>query len=114
MLTRTHCIAFSADGTLWLGAREGVYFTHDQGKTWLWVHRFPLSDIDDLSYDAHTNRILVSSRSSDLVYALDPKSLQWKWARTGYRINRVRAAGDRLLAASLYDGVLIEPQTVNP
>jgi hypothetical protein len=110
MLTRTHCIAFSADGTLWLGAREGVYFTHDQGKTWLWVHRFPLSDVDDLFYDVHLDKILVSSRSSDQIYALDPKSLAWKWARTGYRINRVRAAGDRLLAASLYDGVLIEPR----
>jgi len=110
VLTRIHCIAFSADGTLWLGAREGVYFTHDSGKTWLWVRRFPLVDVDDISYDFHLNRVLVSSRSSDLVYALDPKSLQWKWARTGYRINRVRAAGGRLLAASLFDGVLIEPR----
>ncbi len=109
MLTRIHCVAFSADGTLWLGAREGVYFTHDLGKTWMWVHRFPMSDVDDLFYDAHLGRILVSSRSSDQVYAIDPKSLEWKWAQTGYRINRVRAAGERLLAASLYDGVLIEP-----
>jgi ligand-binding sensor domain-containing protein len=114
MLTRTHCIAFSADGTLWLGAREGVYFTHDQGKTWLWVHRFPLNDVDDLFYDVHLDRILVSSRLSDQIYVLNPKSLSWKWVQTGYRINRVRAAGDRLLAASLYDGVLIEPQAVHP
>ena len=41
MLTRIHAIVFSGDGTLWLGAREGVYFTHDLGKTWMWVHRFP-------------------------------------------------------------------------
>jgi hypothetical protein len=25
---------------LWLGAREGVYFTRDLGKTWLWVTAF--------------------------------------------------------------------------
>jgi photosystem II stability/assembly factor-like uncharacterized protein len=110
MLTRIHCAAFSADGTLWVGAREGVYFTRDLGRTWLWVNRFPLSDVDDLFYDQHMNKILVSSRSSDQVYAIDPKSLNWKWAQTGYRIALVRAAGERLLAASLYDGVLIEPQ----
>jgi photosystem II stability/assembly factor-like uncharacterized protein len=110
MLTRTHCVAFSADGTLWIGAREGVYFSHDRGRTWLWVNHFPLNDVDDLIYDAQLNRILVSSRSSDQVYVIDPKWLSWKWAQTGYRINRVRAAGDRLLAASLYDGVLVEPQ----
>jgi photosystem II stability/assembly factor-like uncharacterized protein len=111
MLTRIHGAAFSADGTLWLGAREGVYFTHDMGKTWLWVHRLPLSDVDELTYDAHMDRILVSSRSSDQVYVINPKSLSWKWTQTGYRINRVRAAGDRLLAASLYDGVIVEPRT---
>ena len=108
MLTRIHSIVFSSDGTLWLGAREGVYFTHDLGKTWMWVHRFPLSDVDALFYDAHLGRILVSSRTSDQVYSIDPKSLEWKWAQTGYKIALVRAAGDRLLAASLYDGVVEE------
>jgi photosystem II stability/assembly factor-like uncharacterized protein len=108
MLTRIHSIVFSSDGTLWLGAREGVYFTHDLGKTWMWVHRFPLTDVDALYYDAHLNRILVSSRTSDQVYAIDPKSLDWKWAKTGYKIAMVRAAGERLLAASLYDGVVEE------
>ena len=110
MLTRIHCVAFSADGTMWLGAREGVYFTHDLGKTWMWVHRFPLSDVDDLSYDAHLDRILVSSRTSDQIYVIDPKTLEWRFAQTGYRIALVRSAGGRLLAASLYDGVLAEPQ----
>jgi photosystem II stability/assembly factor-like uncharacterized protein len=111
MLTRIHGAAFSADGTLWLGAREGVYFTHDLGKTWLWVHRLPLSDVDELTYDAPMGKILVSSRSSDQIYIIDPKSLVWTWTQTGYRINRVRVAGDRLLAASLYDGVLVESKT---
>jgi photosystem II stability/assembly factor-like uncharacterized protein len=108
MLTRIHSIVFSPDGTLWLGAREGVYFTHNLGKTWMWVHRFPLTDVDALFYDAHLNRILVSSRTSDQVYSIDPKSLEWKWAQTGYKIALVRADGRRLLAASLYDGVVEE------
>jgi len=111
MLTRIHRIAFSADGTLWLGAREGVYFTRDTGRTWLWIERLPFRDVDDLFYDAAQGKVLVSSRTSDQVFAIDPKSLAWKWWQTGYRIALIRAAGDRLLAASLYDGVLVEPQT---
>ncbi len=109
MLTRIHRVAFSSDGTLWLGAREGVYFTHDQGKTWLWIGRLPFRDVDDLYYDAAMNKVLVSSRTSDEVYAIDPKTLSWQWWQTGYNIAVVRAAGDRVVAASLYDGVLVEP-----
>ncbi len=111
MLTRIHGIAFSADGTLWLGAREGVYYTRDLGKTWLWIHRLPFRDVDDLSYDPALKRILASSRASDQVYAIDPKTMTWEWWQTGYQIRLIRAAGDRLVAASLDDGVLLGPLT---
>ena len=110
-LTRIHQVAFSTDGTLWVGAREGVYFTRDKGNTWMWVHRLPLVGVDDLFYDPHLNRVLVSSRGTDLVYSIDAKSLDWKWLQTGFPLALVRPAGDRLLAASLDDGVLAEPQS---
>jgi photosystem II stability/assembly factor-like uncharacterized protein len=110
MLTRVRCVAFSEDGTLWLGGREGVYLSRNKGVTWMWIERLPFRDIDDLYYDAHSGRMLVSSKTSDQVFGIDAKLLSWKWWQTGYRIAVIRAAGDRLLAASLYDGVLVEPQ----
>jgi photosystem II stability/assembly factor-like uncharacterized protein len=109
MLTRIHRVAFSPEGALWLGAREGVFFTKDLGKTWQWIQRLPFRDVDDLSYDARLGKVLVSSRASDQIFAIDPKTLGWKWWQTGYHIALVRASGDRLLAASLNDGVLVEP-----
>lgn len=109
VLTRIHRVLFSADGTLWLGAREGVYFTRDKGKTWMWVHRLPLVDVSDLSYDAAQDTVLVSSRGSDFIYAIHAKTLDWTWRQTGFPLYLVRAAGDRLMAASLDDGVLVEP-----
>jgi photosystem II stability/assembly factor-like uncharacterized protein len=110
-LTRIQRVAISSDGALWVGAREGVYFTRDKGKTWMWVHRLPLVGVDELYYDAHNNRMLVSSRNSDVVYSIDVKSLSWTWMQTGYPLSIVRVAGERLLAVSLDDGVLVEPQS---
>ncbi len=111
-LTRIHRIAFAPDGTLWLGAREGVYLTRDLGKSWLWIKRLPLYDLDGLYFDTKLNRVLVSSRRSDFVYAINPEDMTWKSWRTGFRLSMVRNAGDRLLAASLYNGVLVEPRAV--
>ena len=110
-VTHIYRIVFSSDGTLWLGSREGVYFTRDKGKSWMWVHRLPLKDVNGLSYDAQANKILVTSKGSDFIYALDCQSLDWKWYQTGYQLYMVRTAGDRMLAASLDDGVLAEPKS---
>ena len=96
MLTRIHRVVFSPDGTLWLGAREGVYLSRDLGKSWMWIHRLPFRDVDDLSYDAESKRILVSSRTSDQVYAIDPKTMTWDWWQTGYEIALIRAAATGL------------------
>ncbi|HEX2919417.1 MAG TPA: transcriptional regulator [Edaphobacter sp.] len=110
-ITRIYRVAFSADGTLWIGSREGVYFTRDKGKTWMWVHRLPLVDVSDLYYAAPQNKILVSSRGSDFIYSIDATTLGWTWRQTGFRLFLVRAAGDRLLAASLDEGVIADSRT---
>ncbi|HTW81078.1 MAG TPA: hypothetical protein VME23_16135 [Terracidiphilus sp.] len=111
MITQIHRAAFSPDGTLWLAAREGVYYTNDLGKTWLWFQRLPFRDVDDLSYDSSLKRMLASSESSDQVYAIDAKTMTWSWWKAGYEITLIRSAGNHLVAASLNDGVLTGPET---
>ena len=106
-ITRIHRVAFSPDGILWMATREGVYFSRDKALTWTWFYRLPLRNVDDLSYDPRNDRMLASSRDNVQIYAIIPETLGWRWWRTDHRIGLIREAGDRLLAASLYEGVLI-------
>jgi photosystem II stability/assembly factor-like uncharacterized protein len=113
MLTQIHRVVFSPDGTLWLAAREGVYYSYDLGKTWLWFQRLPFRNVDDLSYDPLLKKMLASSESSDQIYAIDAKTMTWSWWKAGFQITLIRAAGNRLVAASLNDGVLTGPETAD-
>jgi photosystem II stability/assembly factor-like uncharacterized protein len=110
-ITRVYRVVFSADGTIWLGTRQGVYFSHDQGKNWLWLQRLPMVDVSGLTYDARQDRILASSRSSDFVYSIDVKSLSWTWQKTGFPLYMVRSVAGHLIAASRTDGILLESAT---
>ena len=104
-------IAVSKAGELWVGAADGVYFSRDKGQSWFWLEKVPVRDINDLSFDEQTGHMLVSSRSSQVVYSIDPESLSFSGIATGFRIFLARSAGGLRFAASLQDGVLAEPPT---
>ena len=107
-------VAFSKEGELWVGAGDGVYFSRDfsqnGGKTWFWLEKVPVRDVGDLAFDPATGHMLVTSRSSPMLYAIDPVTLAHTGMQTGYRLFMARVAGNARFAASLQDGVLTDPQ----
>ena len=110
-------VAFSKEGELWVGAGDGVYFSRDKGETWFWLEKVPVRDVGDLAFDPKTGRMLVSSRSSQVLYSVDPASLTFTGTTTGFKLFMARSAGGVRFAASLQDGVLMEPAstaTVQP
>ena len=102
-------IAFSKSGELWIGAGDGVYFSKDKGVTWFWLERVPARDVGDLYFDEKSGRMLVTSRSSPVLYSIDPATQTFTGTTTGYRLFMARTAGGARFAASLQDGVLMEP-----
>jgi hypothetical protein len=53
--------------------------------------------------------MLVTSRSSAVLYSVDPASLTFTGTTTGFRLFLARSAGGVRFATSLQDGVLMEP-----
>jgi ligand-binding sensor domain-containing protein len=103
-------IAFSSQGELWIAAGDGIYFSRDQGKSWFWLEKVPIRDVGDISFDSKSGRMLATSRSSKTLYSIDPVNLTFSSSPTGFRLFLARTAGGVRFAASLQDGVLVEPQ----
>ncbi len=47
-LTWLQSIATAANGSLWLGGRQGVFYSEDQGQNWTEMSTLPISDISGL------------------------------------------------------------------
>jgi ligand-binding sensor domain-containing protein len=109
-LTWLNAITMTPDGGLWLGGREGVFYSEDHGQNWTEMSTLPISDINGLNYDPDLKRIILTSWASSLILAVDPADRTWKFWDAGWRVHNVRSSGGRLLAATLYNGVVIEPQ----
>ncbi len=109
-LTWLQSIAMAGNGSLWLGGREGVFYSEDHGQNWNEMSNLPISDISGLSYDPDLKRVVVTSWASSWVLAVDPADRTFKFWDPGWKVRHVRSMSGRLLAATPYNGVVMEPQ----
>ena len=108
-LTAANTIAVAPGGSLWVGGREGVFYSEDKGSTWTQMKTLPISNINNLSYDGDLKRIMVTSWNSTWVLAVDEHTREFKWWDAGWNVRSVRSLGGRLMGASLFNGVVVQP-----
>lgn len=108
-LSGVNALAVSADGADWVGGREGVFFSKDEGTTWEKVKNLPLGDIGGLNYDRQLGRVLISSPTSTTIFGVDAAGDRWKFWEPGWRVHEVLQEENRLVAASLFNGVVVQP-----
>jgi ligand-binding sensor domain-containing protein len=110
-LTSVQAVTTAPKGSLWVGGREGLFYSEDQGQSWQQLSTLPLADINGLNYNRAMGRVIVTSWRSTMVFAIDESSKTWKWWDAGWTVRSVRSQGGRLVAASLYDGVVVQPKS---
>lgn len=112
-MTQIGALALDGDGGLWIGGREGVFYTDDKGATWQTIHNLYVHDVTGLFYDATTQRVLVTADNKNtIVYAVHLPDKQVKYWNTGWSLRMARPVGDHLVAATMFDGVVVQPRMV--
>lgn len=109
-LTAVGALATTPSGALWVGGREGAFYSDDHGQNWKQVSNLPVRDIDSIDYDAALGRVVIASRDSSLVFAMNPDNKSWHWWNTGWKVRMVHSVDGQLVGASLYDGVVVQPK----
>ena len=109
-LTGIRAMAVAANHSLWVGGLEGLFYSKDAGQSWKQLARLPLGEISGLNYDPDLSRVLVTSRSSTVIFGVDGTDTQWKWWDAGWKVREVHSSKGRLVGASLFNGVVLEPE----
>lgn len=111
-LTQISAVAVDGNRNLWLGGREGVFYSPDNGMSWRSVHNLETPDVDAIYFDRVGNRILLTTANSTMVFAVQLPDHTVRYWDTGWKLRFARPIGNHLLAATLYDGVVIQPRMV--
>ncbi|HEX7157987.1 MAG TPA: hypothetical protein VF214_03150 [Edaphobacter sp.] len=112
-LTQVAAIAVDGPSGLWVGGREGVFYTENGGATWRTLANFSIHDVNSLYYDEAAQRVLITANNRNTIafaVSLPDKKVQY-W-NSGWNLRTVRPVGDHLVGTTLFDGIVIQPRMV--
>jgi len=107
--------ALTADKGIVLAAREGAFRSDDGGASWEHVvNGIPSKDITSVSFDVSRKRLLATSDSTGVIFVSTDNGRSWqRGADAGYPLRRVSVVGGRFVAATPFDGVVVQPADGN-
>ncbi|MBI3646342.1 MAG: transcriptional regulator [Acidobacteriales bacterium] len=107
--------AIAHDGGIVIAAREGVFRSGDNGTSWEHVvNGLPGKDITSVSFDAANKRLLATSDSTGVIFVSSDSGRSWqRGPDSGFPLRRVSVVGGRFVAATPFDGVVVQPEDGN-
>jgi photosystem II stability/assembly factor-like uncharacterized protein len=104
-------VAISPEGHMFVAAREG-FFRSSDGVAWEHIYQFlPEREITSVVYDPGVRRLLLTSYVSSVVYESQDGGRHWKAGPdTGYPLRKVSVIAGRFVAATPFDGVIMQPE----
>ena len=117
-LTRIAAVAVEPSGTVWVGGREGVFVSSDGGSHWTTPKNLYVTSISSLYYDETTDRVTLTSGGSGMyngyVFTVQLPQRSITYTDAGWTLRFARPVGDHLVAATLFDGMVVQPRVMTP
>jgi photosystem II stability/assembly factor-like uncharacterized protein len=100
-------------GQVLVASREGAYRSGDSGATWeRALNGLPDKNISSVSYDPAHKRLLATSSATGVVFESQDNGKSWhRGPDVGYPLRAVSVAHGRLLAATPFDGIVVQPES---
>ena len=108
--------ALAADGAggIWVGGREGAFFSTDRGTNWGTLGNLYVKDVNSMFFAQSTDRVLITTGGrSTMAFAVRVPDRSVQFWDTGWNLRFVRPVGDHMIAATLFDGIVVQPQMVD-
>ena len=105
-------VAIASDSQIMIASREGAYHSADGGATWEHVlNGLPAKDITSVSFDATHKRLLATSDATGVIFESSDGGRSWqRGPDSGFPLRRVSVFGGRLVGATPFDGVILQPE----
>ena len=112
-LTQVGAVAVEPSAAIWVGGREGVFVSKNGGHDWSTPKNLFVNTVNSIYYDGTGNRMIVTTGSyGNIVFLVSLPGEHVSFADSGWNLRFARPMGDHLIAATLYDGIVVEPKMV--
>jgi photosystem II stability/assembly factor-like uncharacterized protein len=111
-VTSIRTVTIAPDGQIMVASREGAFRSSDSGATWEhMVNGLPDKNISSISYDPSNKRLLATSMATGVVFESRDSGRNWRRGPdSGYPLRHVSVVHGRLVGATPFDGVIVQPE----
>ena len=110
-VTAIRGVALTPDAQIFVASREGAFHSADGGANWEHVLTgLPDKDITSISWDGTGRRLLATSYQTGVIFESVDSGRTWqRGPDSGYPLRRVSMMHGRLVGATPFDGVIMQP-----
>ena len=105
----------TADGQIMVASREGAFRSPNAGAGWEHMQNgLPDKNISSINYDENGKRLLATSTETGVVFESVDAGHTWtRGPDTGYPLRNISVVHGHFLAATPFDGVIVQPDNDN-